>query len=300
MISLLASYFYAKRITKPILQISEKAERMQMLQLNIACDLNTKDELGDLSRNIDSLYRSLCMNIETLQSEMHKISQMEKSKTDFMRAASHELKTPIAALNGMLEGMIDNIGVYKDKEKYLKESQSLIQKLGGLVNEILFATKLDEIGQEEIQEEINIGSLIKEILQNHQFMIREKELYIQYPMEKLRYICNQKAFRVVLSNVISNAVSYTHKGGTIAIFYECQENTRILSIENQCDPIAEDDLEKIFEPFFTLEYSRDKKKSGTGLGLYIVKKNLEAMGMKYAFRNIENGVKFEIFLESPC
>ncbi|MEC1722560.1 ATP-binding protein [Schinkia azotoformans] len=300
LIALIAAYLYSKKITKPIVALSDTARHMQTLTPGITSGLRTKDELGELSENLDLLYEKLCSNIENLKKEKDKVTELEKSKTDFMRAASHELKTPISALNGIVEGMIDNVGVYKDKEQYLLKSKKLIDNLSYLLNEILEASKLHVNESLLKMEPINLQEIIKGALEDNQLFIDEKQLYIDLEEIHYRIESDYPILKTVISNIVSNAVRYTVEKGIIRISMTDEADFYCLSVENQCEKIPENDLQKLFEPFYTRNYSRTKDKSGTGLGLYIVKGNLEKLGLPYTIENTSLGFTFNIYFEKTA
>lgn len=288
------SYFYSKKITSPIIKMSESATKMKNMEKNALSNIKTNDEIGELSENLDNLYIELCENIENLEIKVNQVNELESQKTDFLRATSHELKTPITALNGIVEGMIDNVGAYKNRDFYLEETKNLIDKMSLLVNEILVASKADENTIEEI-EEIDIKELINEILDNQNFIITSKGLIINLNISELIIPSYKIRISHVLTNVISNAVNYTDENGVININLINSKNPYI-TIENETTNIDENELERIFEPFYTLDYSRNREKSGTGLGLYIVRKNLDSLKYNYSLDNSEIGVKFTIEL----
>jgi signal transduction histidine kinase len=208
-----------------------------------------------------------------------------QKKTDFMRAAHHELKTPIAAISGIIDGMIDNVGVYKNRDEYLPKAKESVERLNLLINDVLNATQaMDHKVQKEAED---IGELLNEVIERYESLLLGKN----WTFEKFRYTkkTNKVLLKTAFSNLISNAVKYTT--GEIKIKFE----GGVLSIENECEPIDEDSLQKIFEPFYTLSQSRSRSQSGNGIGLYIVKRNLEALKLKYIMRNTEKGVVFEIF-----
>ena len=296
LIALPAAYFYSKRLTKPILKLSHAASQMREMTPGVVSGINTRDELGELSSNLDLLYQSLRTNIETLRREKEIVNQLEQAKTDFMRAASHELKTPITALNGIVEGMIDSVGIYKNKEKYLHECKNLIDRLSGLVSEILNAAAMDSSEEYMVSEPADVDIIIKNALEENHILYDKKRLIIVTDIEPIRIDTDETVLYHTILNLISNAVKYTPEGGLIRILLQREEDGCILSIENQCEPIAKDLIERLFEPFFTLSYSRDKNKSGTGLGLYIVKKNLEKLNLDYSLENSDIGLRFTILL----
>lgn len=302
-IALAAAYLFASRLTKPILKISDAATMMRELKPGVLSDVRTGDELERLSQNLDSLYLSLCNNIDELKSEMEKTTQLEQSKTDFMRAAGHELKTPIAALNGMLEGMIDNVGVYKNHGKYLNESKGQVLKLARLVNEILTASKAENLEQADVFEVSSINGLVDEAVEMYTVLFKDKHLRLEKDIFDFTYETDSRMLLTALSNIISNAVNYTDSDGLIRISFgdsDAVHGDKVLSVENQCDNIDESLLPKLFEPFFTLNYSRDKTVSGTGLGLYIIRKNLDALGLSIKISNTEMGIKVSVYFPETC
>lgn len=214
--------------------------------------------------------------------------QYAQNKTDFMRAAHHELKTPIAALNGIVEGMIDNVGVYKDRDEYLGKAKEIIDRLTQLTNDVLNATQ--SMSRRIPKESVDIGQLFDEVVQQHQFLLEGKE----FNYHSFQYIC--KTNRMLLQNVFSNLLSNAARYATGGISISFSQNT--LSIANECEPIAETDLKNIYEPFYTLSQSRVRSQSGSGIGLYIVKRNLDALKHKFTMRNTEQGVVFEIFFQT--
>lgn len=300
LIALIAAYLYSRKITKPIVTLSDTAKQMQTLTPGIISGLRTNDEIGELSENLDLLYGKLCSNIDNLKNEMDKVSELEKSKTDFMRAASHELKTPISALNGIVEGMIDNVGAYKDRNQYLLKSKKILDNLTNLINEILNASKL-QVNESIIKvEQIKLFELVKLALDDNQLFIDEKKLNIN--SQKLDFViqADKIILKTIISNIISNAVRYTIETGIININMTSESDFYCFSVENQCDNIPENELQKLFEPFYTRNYSRTRNKSGTGLGLYIVKRNLEKLGLPYKIENTALGFKFSIYFEKTA
>ena len=211
--------------------------------------------------------------------------QYAQNKTDFMRAAHHELKTPIAALNGVVEGMIDNVGVYKNRDEYLVKAKEIIDRLALLTNDVLNATQA--MSRKVPKEPVQIGELFDQVMQQHQFQLADKKLSYQ----PFAFVCltNRLLLQNVFSNLISNAARYT--AGEIRISFA--PNT--LTVANESEPIGEADLKNIFEPFYTLSPSRDRSQSGNGVGLYIVKRNLDALKLKFTFRNTQKGLAFTIF-----
>lgn len=301
-IGLCLAWIYARQITKPILKLSEAAVRMKQMEYfppnkgeggspEVIAEIKTGDELELLSDNMNALYQSLSKTIEDLKMEMEKVSRLEQSKTEMMQSASHELKTPIAALGGMLDGMIEQVGVYKDKETYLRKCRGQVEKLSFLVKEILEASRTDRRGQADKPVEIEVDEMIKKILTEYEFQIGEKQLQLKTEMNKVAIRTDPAVLYRVIMNLIGNAVSYTPRKGELRIKLSKEQ----LVIENQCSYIPEEEMQKLFEPFYTRSSSRDKTVSGTGLGLYIVKRNLEQLAIPYQAESTETGFKISLF-----
>ena len=300
-VALVAAYAYSKTITKPILSISGAAEQMRGMEPNAESPICSDDELGALSGNLNSLYSTLCTHIESLQDEAARVTALEQSKTHFLRAAGHELKTPITALNGIVEGMIDDIGVYKDKDRYLKESKNLLRNLALTVNEILDATRHDEANpNDEPLCTLPLADMVTAAFEIQSFQMQKKELRADFSgMHTDCFVTTkEKAMRTALSNVVSNAVKYANENSSITARTEHTNDGLHLVIENDCLPIPAEHLSHLFEPFYSVNYSRDKQKSGTGLGLYIVKKNLDALGLAYSLTNTDTGVAFTVVFDT--
>ena len=137
LVALVFSYIYSRFVTRPIRQMAAVTTTMQRLEKGAHYPVNSHDEIGVLGRNINELYQNLWQTIRSLEQENKRITQLEKEKIAFLRAASHELKTPLAALRIMLENMQLNIGEYKNHDQYLAESVAQVDRLAAMVNDVL-------------------------------------------------------------------------------------------------------------------------------------------------------------------
>jgi two-component system sensor kinase Ihk len=290
------SWIYAKQITKPILRISGAALKMQQMEPGVVSGVRSKDELGGLSENLDVLYDKLLTNMANLKDETDRTARLERSKTDLLHSAGHELKTPIAALNGMIEGMLDNIGAYSDKEKYLQKCKNQVDRLSHLVSEILDASKSDVADAEPELSDTSIDGLVRVAIEEHNYLINERDLHIELALQECRRKTDPDLFYRVLANLVSNAARYTPPGGIIRVAIDGEGDRRQLYVENEFEPISPEEIPKLFEPFYTRSYSRDRSESGTGLGLYIVKRNLERLGIPYKAQLSELGFKISLII----
>ena len=293
-ISLFASYIYTKKITKPIKQICDVTKEMQVLKEDAYCDINTGDEIELLATNINSLYKNLLDTIDSLKEEIENVSKSEKSKVDFLRSASHELKTPLMSIHIMLENMILNIGKYKNHDVYLPKCQEAVVNLSSMVQEILDTSRLNSLNGEKELKEVDLKILIESIIEPYKIIAKSKKINMNIDYSNSLNINTDKSMlKKALSNIISNAVNYTDNGKNINIYFE--KNSLI--IENECKPIEQNHLDHIFEAFYRAEFDRNKNTGGNGLGLYIVQQILKTLNISHSFESVQNGMKFRINFE---
>ena len=294
LISLLSALLYSHMLTKPIKQITNVTKQMQGLTHGISCEVHTHDEIETLADNVNALYNNLLKTIHNLEQEIYKVEEMEVQKTNLMRSASHELKTPVTAINAMLENMILNVGKYEDHTIYLPKCKMLTEQLAVMIKEILDASK-SATNDKEKDTEIDISELIAKMSEPYQMIAKSKGIRIEMDVsEKFSVHYPISMIRKVISNLLSNAVSYTPKGGTIKIYIEEQK----LVLENECVPIPQEYQKHIFEPFYRFEYG-GKDTKGNGLGLYIVDAVLRTLQILYMFTALEDnsGMRFTIDFE---
>ena len=293
-ISLFASYIYTKKITKPIKQICDVTKEMQVLKEDAYCDINTGDEIELLATNINSLYKNLLDTIDSLKEEIENVSKSEKSKVDFLRSASHELKTPLMSIHIMLENMILNIGKYKNHDVYLPKCQEAVVNLSSMVQEILDTSRLNSLNGEKELKEVDLKILIESIIEPYKIIAKSKKINMNIDYSNSLNINTDKSMlKKALSNIISNAVNYTDNGKNINIYFE--KNSLI--IENECKPIEQNHLDHIVEAFYRAEFDRNKNTGGNGLGLYIVQQILKTLNISHSFESVQNGMKFTINFE---
>lgn len=290
LISLMAAYIYSRAMTKPIKNILQVTKDMEALKKDSYCLVDSEDEIGMIAENINSLYDTLWNTIESLEQKIEDISQVEKEKVEFLRSASHELKTPLTSLHILLENMKYNVGKYSDRDLYLEKAQEMVMELNKMVQNILNTSKLQTVvwGQEE---DLDIKDLLLETMESYKVLARSKKIQVNIDLEEgFPYYGNKESLKKLFSNIISNAINYTNQGKRINI--SLLDGT--LVVENQCKPLSEDVLKQIFKVFYRPDFSRGKKDGGSGLGLYIVKDILDHEGLEHSFEPSDLGMKFII------
>lgn len=294
-LSAVCSYFFSKGVTIPIQKISQATERMAEMDRSAVCSVDTHDEIEELSNNINQLYCCLFSTIDNLETEKQRVNENERAKIDFMRAASHELKTPVTALNATLENMILGVGRYKDYETCLPECKEMVEQLSGMIHDILETSKVNLTVREEKPVEMDLSKRMETLCEPYQLIAAAHGVHFYLDMPQSFFIkTSVNEFSKAVSNIISNAVTYTKKGKKVYIYM--QEHT--LVIENECVPINKSELAHLFEPFYRPEFSRSRESGGNGLGLYIVAAIFSALNISYTFVPMEQpqGMRFTIYL----
>lgn len=278
-LSLIASYLYARLISAPILEIKQMTKRMKRLDRTASLPIHSQDEIGVLKQQINDLYHHLLEVIDNLEQQKQENLKLEQMKVEFLRGASHELKTPLASLKIILENMRDKIGRYKDRDRYLLVSLDIVDEMNQIVLEILSLSSVQELGGDK--EWIQLDDVVNRILTQNQVLVENRSLSIDNYLPATSIFMNLPILKLVLSNIISNAVKHSDKGGVIRIGLE-NEGTDFV-IENTS--VSKENIST----------KAQSKKEG-GLGLFVVKYLLEHEELSYRFEESSTGRRFVMVL----
>ena len=292
LVALLFSYIYSRFVTRPIRQMAAVTTTMQRLEKDARYPVNSHDEIGVLGRNINELYQNLWQTIRSLEHENKRITQLEKEKIAFLRAASHELKTPLAALRIMLENMQLNIGEYKNRDQYLAESVAQVDRLAAMVNDIL---RSGSVAEQALRQEkrLRIDKLIAEVVADYTLLAKMRGMTFAVDARPTTIHANRDMMRHVISNLVSNAVRHGDAGSVITITCDQHE----LAIENACTPLTTQQLQHVFDPFYRSPGGTKQHTDSSGIGLYTVKILLDAKGLDYEFVPHGRGMRFVVRFE---
>ncbi|MCM1212808.1 MAG: HAMP domain-containing histidine kinase, partial [Blautia sp.] len=217
--------------------------------------------------------------------------ELERQRMDFFSAASHELKTPVTIIKGQLQGMLYQVGRYKDRETYLAESLAVTDTLEKMVQELLTISRLDTPGYVCDKEELDLSSLIKECLLAHEDLFMQRELAVEILISPAVLVLGDvRLLQKALDNLLGNAAAYSPAGNHIFVKLWQNDNKAELTIENTGVYIPDEDIPKLFEAFYRVDQSRNRQTGGTGLGLYIVKTILDLHGAEIKIENTSQGV----------
>lgn len=301
-VSILISWIYTRYLSKPIIRLSKVSKELAGLNFNIRFSNNREDEIGILSESLNELSESLSSALEELKSanaslkkDVEKEKEMEKQQLSFFSAVSHELKTPITVLKGQLQGMLYNVGGYRDRDKYLQRSFEVVEDMEKLVLEILSVARMRSAGFSLHRKAVDVEELLQSLFVNYEEIAMQKDISMVCRMEPVRTVlADESLIKKAVSNILSNAFRYSPPESEVRILLEQEQEDVCLAVENTGVMIPDDEIPKLFQPFTRREESRSRETGGSGLGLYLVKMILELHQITFDMTNIENGVRFEI------
>lgn len=277
----LFSYLISYMTTRRIKEIDRVA--MEITNNNFEGVLDTKghDELSSLSSHINTMSSNLKRNIDALNLEIDQVKKMEQLRKEFIAQFTHEIKTPLAIINGNID-LLENVDDEDKKAKYIEVINKEISVINDLVLQMLDLSKLEAKAITLDKKEIDLRELSEDIIDDYEQLLMDKKLKIEIQGEDVLIVGDRKRIEMVIQNYLSNAIKHAFINSTIKI--KIKENE--FSIENKGKQIDEKRMDTIWESFV----SDDQK--GTGLGLAIVRNILELHEMSYGVYNLEDGVEF--------
>ena len=301
-IGITISLFYSKMISRPLLKINSKAKKMSELDFSERIQIDSNDEIGELSTSLNIMCDNLQDNISKLKEANEKLTQdiekereAQEERKQFIATISHELKSPITIIGGQLQGMIYNIGKYKDRDKYLQESYEVTMKMEQLVQELLELSRRDQDNFELDKRDFNLSSVVSDICRSNYYFIEDKKLNLNEDIEEnIHLVGDEKLIKKAFTNIIRNGIMHSPEGENITVKLD---NDKLVVI-NTGITIEEKELNNIFDAFYRVDKSRNSNTGGTGLGLYIVKSILDKHELRYSIESSNNSVIFKVNLRN--
>lgn len=304
-ISIVLSSIYSNLISKPLVKINNVAKKLSNLDFSEKCPITRSDEIGSLantlnflSENLEDSLNDLKEKNKQLEIDIEKERNLETMRKDFIASVSHELKTPIGIIEGYAEGIIDGIVTSKEAKAYLETIIDESKKMGVLVNNMLELSKLESGIIQPKLETFNINRLIKKVVNTLSISADEKNLKLTFEENTEYSYVSADIFKIeqVLTNLITNAIKYTPSNNNIIVSISLISDKYKISIINEGTTIDNNELAKLFNKFYKIDKSGERKTNSTGLGLAIVKNILELHNFEYSLHNLDNSVEFIFFI----
>lgn len=306
-IGTIAMSFIGNGFTKPILRLAKIADRMAELDFEVKYEGSSDDEIGQLGKNMNVLAEKLEETISELkgannelQHDIEKKQEIDEMRQEFLSNVSHELKTPIALIQGYAEGLCDGISDDpEDREFYCNVIMDEAKKMNRMVKHLLDLNQLESGTDKPNFERFDIVQVITSVANSSEIRFRQKgaEL-IMYEPNPVYVWADEYLVEQVLTNYVSNALNHVSGDMKIEIYTEKMANGIRVCVKNTGDKIPEDDIDKIWDKFYKVDKARTREYGGNGIGLSIVKAIMNSFNRECGVNNCDDGVLFWFELDS--
>lgn len=294
-------YFATNRVAKPIMELSRLSERMSRLDFDASYEDDAKDEIGVLGRSMNALSDKLKEAIEALreanvqlQHDIEEKIKIDEMRKEFVANVSHELKTPIALIQGYAEGLAE--GMCEDEESrnyYCEVIMDEAAKMNKMVKQLLNLSALESGNDAPVVSTFDINELIRDFVNSAGILIQQNDAHVMFAQtEPLYVIADEFKIEEVLTNYLNNAMNHLNGERRIRIHTESLGNQVRVSVFNNGNPIPEEDIPNLWSKFYKVDKARTRDYGGSGIGLSIVKAIMDAHHQEYGVENKEDGVEF--------
>lgn len=302
-------WFFSRRITNPILELAELSQRMANLDFDARYTSGGSDEIGILGENFNLMSKRLEETISELKSANNQLQKdieqkekIENMRNEFLGNVSHELKTPIALIQGYAEGLKE--GVSDDPESrefYCDVIMDEADKMNKMVRNLLVLNQL-EFGSEELDvQRFDVVRLIRGVLASCEILLQQAEVTVEFIAdEEVCVWADEFKTEQVIRNYLTNAIHHAEFEKRIEIRVIPKGDTVRITVFNSGKPIPEEDLKKLWDKFYKVDKAHTREYGGNGIGLSIVKAIMESFHQEYGVKNYDNGVEFWFELDSKC
>lgn len=300
--------YVTNRITRPIRQLTEISERMTNLDFEAKYEVKGDNEVDRLGMHMNQMSNKLERTISELKTannelkkDIEKKEQIDEMRREFLANVSHELKTPIALIQGYAEGL--KIGINDadeaSKDFYCEVIMDEANKMNDMVKKLMSLNEL-EFGNTPVQmERFDISELIRNYLQSMELLLKQNDIKVECEIPKPVYVwADEIQIEEVFRNYLTNAMNHADGDKIIRISLEEKEGVVRINVFNTGINIPEESIERIWDKFYKVDKARTREYGGSGVGLSIVKAVMEGINQKYGVRNEENGVTF--WFEVSC
>lgn len=294
-------WFFSKWLTDPILELTALSVKMADLDFDAKYTSNRDDEIGILGENFNRMSEKLekaVTDLKTanyhLQKDIEQKEKIEQMRGDFFGNVSHELKTPIALIQGYAEGLKEGISDDPEsREFYCDVIMDEAAKMNQMVKNLLALNQL-EFGDENVEfSRFNLTELIRGVLQSMEIMAQSKEVRVNFFETEPVYVwADEFKAEQVVRNYVSNAYNHVSGDRVIEIRIRKEPDKAKVTVFNTGNPIPEEDIDHIWDKFYKVDKAHTREYGGNGIGLSIVKAIMDSFHQKYGVNNYDNGVEF--------
>ena len=308
-ISAVVTMFVSKRITTPVLELTNISKRMTELDFDAKYDLkrrkqNEIDELGEhfnrLSNTLETTISELKSANNELKQDIAKKTEIDEMRKEFLSNVSHELKTPLALIQGYAEGLKECINDDESsRDFYCEVIMDEANKMNQMVKKLLTLNQLD-FGNEVVQmDRFDLTELIQGVINSSAILLTQNEIRLEFQnMEPMYVWADEFKVEEVVTNYLSNAIHHAEFEKKITIWYTQKEDCVRVSVFNTGKPIPEEDIDNVWIKFYKVDKARTREYGGSGIGLSIVKAIMESFHRQCGVINHENGVEFWFELDT--
>lgn len=310
-LSFLLIWFLTRAITRPVIKLTEISERMINLDFDAKFDINSSNEIGVLGANFNKLSKVLENTISELKSlnlsleeDIQAKDENERKMSEFVAAVSHDLKTPVALIQGYAEGLKEFINDdAESREFYCDVIMDEANKMNGMIKQLISLNYLELDSAKLHMERIDMTLLSRNILNQYEYSLQKKETDLKFVvLDDVKCAWGDELkIEEVLNNYVTNAIDHVKSAdnGTPAIEVTLRKNGDKFRFEifNTGDLIPEQDIERLWDKFFKVDRARNRQFGGSGIGLSIVKNIMTRHNQAYGVENYKNGVMFYFELD---
>ena len=299
---------FAAHGSMPGQELADISEKMSHLNFDVKYKRKDKNEIGVLGNSMNRLSEKLETTISELKSANNELQkdieqkiQIDEMRKDFLSNVSHELKTPIALIQGYAEGLLDGIND-DDKESRQFYCEVIIDeagKMNKMVKKLLTLNQIEFGNNQVTMERFDLHELVRGVLQSVEILAKQDEIQIVYNNSEPIYVwADEYQIEEVVTNYLSNAIHYATGEKRIELKMEKRDDLVHVSVFNTGERIPKEDIDKVWIKFYKVDKARTREYGGSGIGLSIVKAIMDAHHMQCGVQNRENGVEFWFELDT--
>lgn len=300
-------WLFSRRITQPVMELARLSQEMANLNFDAKYTRDGEDEIGILGRNFNRMSAQLEKTVSELKSANNQLQKdieqkekIEDMRNEFLGNVSHELKTPIALIQGYAEGLKE--GVNDDPESrefYCDVIMDEAGKMNIMVKNLLALNQL-EFGNDEVQfDRFDIVRLVRGVIASCEILVQQAEAAVDFIADDCLYVwADEFKTEQVVRNYLTNAIHHVENEKRIEVRIVSENGKARISVFNSGKPIPEEDIPKLWDKFYKVDKAHTREYGGNGIGLSIVKAIMESFRQKYGVKNFENGVEFWFELDA--